>query len=79
MDLNTLETTPERNEHQQFIDCYAENLIVLMDSLEAVSCELAQVGDYQAASFFDGVSRVISAFAATHFPMARLLDVPRNR
>lgn len=60
-------------EQEQFFDSYAENLTFLLDMLDVVAEELAQVGDYQAASFFTGLSRAVSGFAACHFPAARLI------
>ena len=70
--LTTLES---RNaDRQPFLEAYAENLTILIDGLDAMAGELAQVGDYPAASFFSGVSRAVTAFAACHFPVVRLLS-----
>lgn len=72
MNLENSNVGLQRTEHEQFLDSYAENLTLAIDVLEAMATELANVGDYQAASFFTGLSRAVSAFAATHFPMTRL-------
>lgn len=61
-------------ERQQFLEAYADNLTLLLDNLDAIAGELDQVGEYQAASFFTGIARAVSAFAAGHYPMARCLS-----
>lgn len=73
MNTGTHHLVQHSAERDQFLDSYAENLTLAMDLLESMATELANVGDYQASSFFSGVSRTISAFAATHYPLTRLI------
>lgn len=67
--VNRLADTTER---EQFLETYADNLSLLLDSMDAIASELAQAGDYQAASFFSGTSKAIAAFATAHFPIIGL-------
>jgi hypothetical protein len=78
MSIQLTDMDPQNQGRQPFLDAYAENLTILLDQLDALASELAQVGDYQAASFFSGLSRVVTGFAACHFPAVRLLSSPTD-
>ena len=66
MSFDIEQTVAKDAEWRQFFDSYTENLSILLDHVDAIAGELAQVGDYQATLFFTDISRAITAFAAGH-------------
>ena len=66
MSFEIEQTVAEDAERRQFLDSYTENLCILLEHVDAIASELAQVGDYQATMFFTDISRAITAFAAGH-------------
>ena len=54
------------DERTQFVEAWEDNLDLLLDLVEAVRSESANVDDEPAAEFMTGVSQVIRAFRSSH-------------
>ena len=54
------------DERTQFVEAFEDNLDLLLDIVEAVRSESANVDDEPAAEFMTGVSQVIRAFRSSH-------------
>lgn len=53
-------------ERTQFVEAFEDNLDLLLDLVETVRSESANVDDEPAAEFMTGVSQVIRAFRSSH-------------
>lgn len=53
-------------ERTQFVEAFEDNLDLMLDLVEAVRSESANVHDKPAAEFMTGVSQVIRAFRSSH-------------
>lgn len=66
MDYNILPHNLPCSEMYQFFTTYRENVVLVLDMLEAVRDETRLVGDETAARFWTAISDAVQAFAATH-------------
>lgn len=58
--------TLDPNERKQFMEAFEENIELLLELLEAVRCESANIDDTMAAEFMTGISHLVRVFRRGH-------------
>lgn len=66
--MNLSDVTLNKDERLQFVEAFEENLDLVLDLLEAVRCESANIDDNTAAEFMYCISQIIRMFRRDHRP-----------
>lgn len=66
--MNLSDAKLSTDERRQFIEAFEENLDLVLELLEAVRCESANIDDNTAAEFLHCMSQIIRMFRRAHRP-----------